>query len=190
MIVMKKLWNQAGSPNLTVVLCGLLTLDLAWAYFGLEKNLPIFAPMGDVGLHKWLLTYARYNFRESVWFLLMLVLLVLLAINAFVCTTERMARLIRRRNWKLRSIGPHIMHYAVLVILLGYLGSYLFSSGYPGHALKPGARLDLPEGGGQIIFLSAEPIVYHGERMSFFDNYILDPGIRLRLVSENETREA
>ncbi|MDR0378796.1 MAG: hypothetical protein LBI62_02425 [Candidatus Accumulibacter sp.] len=190
MTAMKGIWNKAGSPNVMVALCGLLALDLGWAYFGLERNLPLFAPMGDVGLYKWLSTYALHNPGESAWFLLMLVLLTLLAINVFVCTTERMARMIRGKNWKFRSLGPHIMHYAVLVILLGYLLSYLFSSSYPGHALRPGDSLDLPEGGGRITFLSAEPAVYHGERMVFFDGYLLDPGIRLKLVSENETREA
>ncbi|MDR2786927.1 MAG: hypothetical protein LBD06_00960 [Candidatus Accumulibacter sp.] len=189
MPLMKKIWNRAGRTDVMVALCGLLTLDLAWAYFSLEKNLPIFAPMGDVGLRKWLLTYARHNLGESAWFLLMLVLLALLAVNTFICTTDRMARIVRRKNWKLRSLGPHIMHYAVLVILSGYLLSYLFSSSYPGNALKPGAGLDLPGGGGRIIFLGVDPIVYRGERLGPFDGYIFDPGIRLRLVSEDETRE-
>jgi cytochrome c biogenesis protein ResB len=190
MIAMKEIWTRAGSTSVMVALCGLLTLDLGWAYFSLEKNLPIFAPMGDVGLGKWLMTYARHNLGECAWFLLMLVLLTLLAINTFLCTTERVTRLIRRKDWKLRWLGPHLMHYAVLVILLGYLLSYLLSSSYPGNALKPGASLDLPGGGGRITFLGAEPTVYRGERMEFFDGYILDPGIRLKLVSENETREA
>ncbi|MDR0441148.1 MAG: hypothetical protein LBI59_09250 [Candidatus Accumulibacter sp.] len=189
MTAMKKIWNIAGSSNLMVVLCALLTLDLGWAYFGLEKNLPLFAPMNDVGLYKWLTTYARYNLGESAWFLLMLVLLTLLALNTFICTTERVILLIRRRSGRLRSLGPHVMHYAMLVILLGYLLSYLLSSSYPGNALRPGASIDLPEGRGRITFLSAEPSVYRGERMRFFDGYILDPGIRLKLVSENETRE-
>ncbi|MDR2450433.1 MAG: hypothetical protein LBE85_01360 [Candidatus Accumulibacter sp.] len=190
MIVIREIWNRAGSPNVMVALCGLLALDLAWACFGLERNLPLFAPMGDVGLYKWLLTYALHNLKESTWFLLMLVLLTLLAVNVFICTTERMARMIHGKNWKFRSLGPHVMHYAMLVILLGYLFSYLFSSSYPGNALRPGASLDLPEGGGKIVFLGAEPIAYRGARMEFFDGYILDPGIRLKLVSEGETREA
>jgi hypothetical protein len=190
MITMKELWSKAGSTNGMIALCGLLALDLGWACFGLEKNLPIFAPLGDVGLHQWLMTYARHNLEECAWFLFMLVLLALLAVNAFICTTERVARLVRRKDWKLRSLGPHLMHYAVLVILLGYLLSYLLSSSHPGSALKPGASLDLPDGGGRITFLGAEPTVYRGERLEFYDGYILDPGIRLRLVSEGESREA
>jgi hypothetical protein len=191
MRLLKKIWHTAGSMDAMVVLCGLLALDLGWAYFSLEKNLPIFAPMGDVGLYKWLLTYARHNIAECAWFLLMLVLLAALALNTFVCTTGRVVQLTRRKNWKLRSLGPHLMHYAVLVILLGYLLSYLLSSSYPGHALKPGASLDLPEGGGRITFLGTEPTVYRGERLNAFDGYILDPGIRLRLTSaEGETQEA
>ena len=190
MSALKKIWRAAGSMDAMVALCALLTLDLGWAYFSLEKNLPIFAPMGDVGLRQWLFTYARHNLGECAWFLLMLALLVLLALNTFICTTGRVALLIRRRNGKLRSLGPHLMHYAVLVILLGYLLSYLLSSSYPGHALQVGASLDLPEGGGRITFLDTDPTVYRGQRLSDFNGYILDPGIRLRLEAAGEIREA
>jgi len=180
----KYAWRWLGSINLTVGLCLLLTLDLAFAYFTLEKNLPVFAPLSDVGLLKWVTTYGLYNLKATAWFFVMMILLTLLGLNTFVCTTERMLPLLnkdsRRPGWFSR-LGPHVMHYAVLIILSGYLFSYMFSVSLPGRALKPGVTMNMPGGTGTVTFLGYEPIVYRGDRLDFFTNYILDPNAMLEL---------
>ena len=180
----KYAWLKLGSINLTVALCFLLTLDLAFAYFTLEKNLPVFSPLSDVGLIKWAATYGLYNLKATAWFFVMMLLLTLLGVNTFICTTDRMLPLLnkesRRPGWFIR-LGPHVMHYAVLIILSGYLFSYVFSVSLPGRALKPGVTMTMPGGTGTVTFLGYEPVYYRGDRLDFFTNYILDPNAMLEL---------
>lgn len=180
----KYIWRKLGSINLTVGLCFLLTLDLAFAYFTLEKDLPVFAPLSDVGLIKWAATYGLYNLRATAWFFAMMLLLTLLGLNTFVCTTDRVLPLLnresRRPGWFVR-LGPHIMHYAVLIILGGYLFSYMFSVSLPGRALKPGASMNMPGGAGTVTFLGYDPVYYRGDRLDFFTNYVLDPNAQMEL---------
>jgi hypothetical protein len=182
--VFKYVWRKLGGINFTVWLCFLLTLDLGFAYFTLEKNLPVFAPLGDVGLFKWAATYGLYNLKATAWFFILMILLALLGVNTFICTTDRVLPLLnkeaRRPGWFMR-LGPHVMHYAVLVILSGYLCSYVFSTSLPGRALKPGAAINMPGGAGTVTFLGYEPVYYRGGRLDFFTDYILDPNAMLEL---------
>ncbi|MDR1920952.1 MAG: hypothetical protein LBS31_04320 [Candidatus Adiutrix sp.] len=191
--LLKILWRKLGSLNLTIALCALLTADLVFAYFTVKKNLPTFAPLSEVGLYRWLVTYGLHSLDQTFWFLLLLLLLTLLGVNTAVCATERVLPLLkkeaRRPGW-VRRLGPHIMHYAVLTILIGYLGSYALSSSLPGQALKSGYSLRLPEGG-VIAFLGFDPVYYRGERLDFFRGYMLDPGARLELTGpDGGKREA
>ena len=55
-------------------------------------------------------------------------LLALLAINTFVCTTNRVVQLLAAKGSAGRmrlalKLAPHIMHYGLIVILAGYLAS-------------------------------------------------------------------
>lgn len=177
-------WRKLGSINFTVGLCFLLTFDLGVAYFTLGKNLSLFSPLSDVGIFQWIMTYGIYNFKETFWFFALMLLLTLLGINTFICTTERVWPLLRkefRRPGWFMYLGPHIMHYAVLIILGGYLCSYIFSTSLPGRGLVPGASLKLPQDAGTITFLEYNPIYYRGDRLDFFKDYVLDPGARLQL---------
>jgi hypothetical protein len=115
-----------------------------------------------------------------------MVLLTLLAVNTFACSTGRVLKMFgqcdRNRN-KFRfflNFGPHVMHYAVLVILLGYLGSYALSVAMPGRSLAPGGLpMKLPGGLGEVRLEKLNPEVYEGKRLAFFENWYLDPGYDL-----------
>ena len=85
-----------------------------------------------MGLMTWIDTYGRHNLAVTGWFFVLLVLLFLLCCNTFVCTTERTLRILRNHQQQsaaklLFRLAPHCMHYALLLILVGYLCSYLFS---------------------------------------------------------------
>jgi hypothetical protein len=178
-----------GSVKLSIVLCLLLAMDLAIAYPIIKWKLVTFVPLGQIDILTWLTTYGRFNLGHTFWFFLLLILLTLLGINTFVCSTIRVLNILKQNNKNLGfflKLGPHVMHYAVLVILLGYLGSYLFSDTLPGRALNPnGPPLKVRQMGGEFTMDIESPKYYHGNRLAFFDTYALDPGIHLSFKDQN-----
>ena len=186
------LWRKAGSLRLTIVLCLLIVLDLAAGYFSMNRRVTLFAPMNDTGLATWIATYGRHNLAHTAWFFALMGLLALLCVNTFVCTTNRVASLLRHRP-KFRQmrlwfrLAPHGMHYATLLILAGYLCSYLFAEVVPPQSLIPGASASLPGTDVRITFESMAPRHYRGDRLDFFDGRVIEPNVRL-LLSDG-TRE-
>ncbi|MDR2140192.1 MAG: hypothetical protein LBR11_00085 [Deltaproteobacteria bacterium] len=183
---LQKAWRLAGHLDLAVLICLFLALDTALAYPLIQKSLSTFIPLGEVGLLTWLTTYGRFNLSHTFWFYGLMLGVTLLGINAFCCSTARVWAIVgpgRQRGW-LYKLGPHLTHYAVVVMALGYLGSYVFSQALPGRALIPdGPPLKLPRNLGTLAVSVHDPVVYEGERLSFFQNWYLDPGFRLKLTS-------
>lgn len=193
MIRISFIWQKLGSIHLTVILCLLLSTDLACGYVCLNRRSPIFAPLNDIGLMAWIDTYGRHNMVYTAWFFALLGLLALLCINTFVCTTDRVVVLIRSRSHFGRQrfvfkFAPHVMHYALITILAGYLCSYLFARVFPGHTLVPGASMTLPGTAARITFESFDPLYYHGNRLGFFDNWVIEPRARL-LFTDGDIRK-
>jgi cytochrome c biogenesis protein ResB len=191
---MKWIWNKLGSIHLTVVLCLLLTADLAWGYICLNRRVTLFAPLNDIGLATWLDTYGRHNIAHTAWFFLLLGLLALLCVNTFVCTTERALWLVQKRKRfgprrLLFKFAPHVMHYAMIVILAGYLCSYLFSQVLDTRTLVPGKTMTLPGTQAQITFTAFNPVYYKGDRLPAFKNRVLQPNAGL-LLTNGEHRQS
>jgi hypothetical protein len=179
-----RLWRALRSIRLTVALCFLLAADLGFGYASLRENLEIFMPMSNVGLFEWMNTYGAANPRHALWFFAMLALLAALAVNAFVCTTDRVLYILAQRR-ALRELpfrlAPHLMHYAVLIILAGYLASYLFSTSDTGRALRPGEGVELPGAGVALRFDGFAPELLQGERVPDFDGYVIRPNARMTI---------
>lgn len=184
---LKRIWETLGSIQLTIVLCLLLSIDLAWGYICLNRRSTLFEPLNDIGLVTWLDTYGRHNIAYTAWFFILLGLLTLLCLNTFACTTDRVAWLVRKRNRLtprrlLFKFAPHVMHYAMIVILAGYLFSYLFSQVLDTRTLVPGTSLTLPGTRAQVTFTSFDPVYYPGDRMPAFKNRVLHPNAGLMLT--------
>ncbi|WP_028580513.1 hypothetical protein [Desulfogranum japonicum] len=189
------LWKMAGSINLSIILLLLLTLDSLVGYFCLDRNPSLFRPMGDMGLMTWIDTYGRHNLAVTGWFFVLLALLFVLCCNTFVCTTDRTLRILRNRKQHstarlLFRLAPHCMHYALLLILTGYLCSYLFSIVIPTQTLVIGSEYILPNQAGTIRFISFDPVTYNGERLYWLDGNVLSPKATLRLSTPHTEQEA
>lgn len=187
------IWQGLASINLTIGLCVLLTLDLIWGYFCLVRHTALFVPLNDMGLAAWMRTYGSHNLEQTSWFFLLLMLLSGLAANTFVCTTNRMRQLlaVRRSGWPgLLKLAPHIMHYALIIILAGYLCSYLFTDVLTGRTLVPGTHLSLPGTSGQVELIAFEPEYYHGSRLAFLEDEVITARARLMLDDGTTRREA
>nr|WP_320012522.1 hypothetical protein [uncultured Desulfobulbus sp.] len=187
------LWRGLGSINLTIILSILLCADLIFGYFCLKHNTPLFTPLNDMGLIAWSRTYGAYNLQHTAWFFALLVLLFVFVLNSFVCTTNRVHQLFSSRReggrWLLK-LAPHIMHYALILILGGYLCSYLFTDVLTGRTLVPGACLSFPGTSGQVCMLGFEPEYYHGNRLEYLDEKVISAVFRLSLEEEGNKREA
>jgi cytochrome c biogenesis protein ResB len=191
---LKWIWDKLGSIHFTVVLCLLLTADLAWGYIGLNRHTSLFRPLNDIGLATWLDTYGRHNIAHTAWFFLLLGLLALLCVNTFVCTTDRVLWLLKRRHRfeprrLLFKFAPHVMHYAMIIILAGYLCSYLFSQVLDTRTLVPGKTMTLPGTQLQITFTNFNPEYYQGDRLPAFKNRVLQPNAGL-ILSDGQQRQA
>ncbi len=189
------LWHKLGSINLTVALCLLLTVDLVLGYFCLNRHTSFFIPLNDMGLIPWMQTYGINNLLFTGWFFLLLMLLAGLAVNTFACTTSRVIQLLRARGPGGRQrlalkLAPHIMHYGLIVILAGYLCSYLCTEVLTSSTLAPGTHLSLPGTGGQVSLLAFEPEYYLGERLAFWKGEVITPNARLLLSDGVSPREA
>ncbi len=188
-------WRALASIDLTIILCLLLTADLVWGYFLMNGNTSLFSPLNDMGLWPWLRSYGRYNLAHTGWFFLLLPLLTLLALNTFACTTSRVLHLLAGRasgRWRRLApqLAPHIMHYGLIIILTGYLASYLCSHVLPGITLTPGSRLSLPGAGDQVILQAFEPVYYHGDRLDFMKDEVIDARAQLLLDDGAARHEA
>lgn len=180
--------------NMTIVLCLLLTVDLAAGYFCLKRQTALFIPMNDIGLPAWIATYGRHNPAATWWFYLLFLLLAVLACNTFACTTQRLVLLLKakERFGRLRlllKLAPHIIHYALLIILLGYLASYLLAEVEPGRTLVPGASFTLSDGSGRITLIEFQPEYAIGERLSFLTGQVITPKARMLLSDGVSTEE-
>ncbi|MFO7817567.1 MAG: hypothetical protein R6V39_07815 [Desulfovibrionales bacterium] len=195
MPIFSYIWKKLAGIHLTIVLCLLLAADLSFGYVCLNRNEILFAPLNDVGLIAWINTYGRCNLKSTAWLLALLVLLTLFCINTFVCTTDRVARLIRHRRKypRLRllfRLAPHLMHYALILILTGYLCSYTFARVLDSRTLVPGSSLTLPGTEARIQFQSFSPDYYKGSRMPAFDQHVIRPRARLLLIDGDHRRKA
>ena len=188
-----RLWRALGSIRLTVAICFSLAADLGLGYLSLRENLEIFAPMSIVGLLEWIDTYGAANPRHATWFFAMLALLGGLAVNTFVCTTERVFQILRQRCALAElpfRLAPHLMHYAVLIILAGYGCSYLFSTSDTGRALRPGERLQIPGTDAALQFHEFAPELLKGKRVEAFDGYVIRPNAQVTIHHEGKTTPA
>jgi hypothetical protein len=187
------LWRALGSIKLTVAVCFLLAADLGLGYLSLRESLEIFAPMSNVGLIEWMQTYGAANPAHAAWFFAMLALLAALSINTFACTTERVVRILAARPvWRELPfrLAPHLMHYAVLIILAGYLCSYLFATSDTGRALRPGESLTLPGGHAELRFQDFSPELLRGTRIDAFDGYVIRPNARITVRTGEDEHAA
>jgi hypothetical protein len=189
------LWQKMASMQLAIALCLLLTADLALGYFCLIRQTAMFTSLNDMGLLAWMSTYGRYNLLLTGWFFILLLLLTLLACNTFACTTQRLIVLFGTRHKSIQhtflvKLAPHLMHYALIIILVGYLGSYLFAEVESGRTLVPGASMTLTDTRTKVTFVDFQPVYYQGDRLDFFKGEVIEPKAHMLLVDDVSSTEA
>jgi len=173
---MKKIWRALGSIRLTIIVLLLLVCDLAGGYLSLKGSEKIFKPLNDFGLIEWVNTYGRTYPGHTVWFFVLFILLFLLAVNTFVCTTDRVLVLIETRKYFTRRLrfflkfSVHIMHYALIAILIGYLVSYLYARTCSNMVIALKQDAMIPDTKIKVLLKSMNIDYYQGDRLNFLND--------------------
>jgi len=192
--ILKKTWNLLGSVHVTVILLLLLVVDVGAGFFSLRSHTILFKPLHDLGIWEWVKTYGTANLSHTAWFFVFLIVLFLLCVNTFVCTTDKVFMLLKNRRRfpdRIRFIlrfSPHIIHYALLIILLGYLASYTFTRSDSNRVLLPGKSIQISHFTGRIQLESLNIQYYEGDRLDFFKGRAINADATLVLTDGNQAQ--
>jgi len=193
MVVKRDLWNKLGSTKLSIVVLVLLVVNLTVGYVMLNGNESIFTALNNLGLIEWTRTYGLTFPAYTVWLFGFMIILVILTLNTFVCTTNRVVSLIRYRHTftsrirLLLRFSVHIMHYALIIILAGYLVSYLFACTCPSLILIPGQVVPVPDTDIKAGLESVNVKFYEGNRLIFLKDRAYDVCACVKLFSDGKT---
>ena len=188
--LLTRTWDFWCSVRLTVLLLFLIVMDLWMGYFVLDTHKSYFVPLNQLGLLEWSRTYGVTHLSSTIWFFILLVLLAALGMNTFVCTTSKLLPLLRgyasfsglyRFVFKL---SPHIMHYAILIILSGFLVSYMTATVYPGKVLLPETPINLPDSSLSLVLTALDVEFYSGSRLSFLEGQAMEVNARIEFRDE------
>jgi hypothetical protein len=139
-------WRLLASTELAIWLLFAISLTLAVGS-QCAKREPAVAELNFLRFQEWL---AVRGATASWWLWVLFALLLAFGLNTAVCTTERLAFLLRRRKeFRSRafavSIAPSVMHLLFLVIVSGHAVSQ-FTATIRRMPAAEGARLALPPG--------------------------------------------
>ena len=192
MKILKKGWDLAGNIHGTMAILSFMILALLHGYAMLKHHANLFHPINDVGFLRWACTWGKESPVQTLWLFMLVGLLGLLSVNTFVCTTDRVVKIVKNRN-KFQStikfilrFAPHIMHYSMLIMFLGYLVTYLFAGTYSGKVLlvKKSIHLD-------SISITLEKLVidyYTGNRIVNMEDRAINVQAELLLESKELTK--
>jgi len=191
---MKKIWEFLGNIQFTIIIFLLLVCDLSAGWLSLTGNEKIFKSLGDFGLIKWIGTFGKTYPFHSIWFFVLLILLVLLGINTFVCTTDKIIFLIgKRRSCDnffsfFLKFSVHIMHYSLIIILTGYLISYLYPAVCTNKIIVLNQKSGIPGTMINVMLQSIDIDYYHGNRLKFLNNRAYNIKADLLLSVDRKTK--
>ncbi len=185
--VIKRIWHFAGNIHVTMVIMGAMVADLMWGYAMLRHHGSLFSPINDLGFVRWAATWGVESVCKTAWLFAMIFLLGALAVNTFSCTTDRVLQLLHSRprfqniSVYVLRFAPHVMHYSMLVMFLGYLVSYMCAVTLQGKVLLPGRTIDA--GMIRINLEKLEIDYYSGTRIAGMDKRATGVHAFLRLES-------
>jgi len=182
-----------GNINLMFGLIVMIMFDLTIGYFMLKSHPHLFHPINDMGFVKWVDTYGKNNLYETAWLFFLIIFMAILSVNTFICTTKRVSVLFRNQsafNQTFRFIlklAPHIMHYALLIMLLGYLISYLSAETYLSNILLPEKSLRIPNSSCEMHLNRLHIDYYQGERLQYMHNRAINVQADLTIQNKEKT---
>jgi cytochrome c biogenesis protein ResB len=145
----KKFWDFLGRSSLSIWLIYALSIDILVGSVIMKHHPRLFFSMERLMLQEWIVSYGTEGLHITWWFFLALFLVFLLAVNTFVCTTNRVISIIGRfadsdRYGFFLRLSPHIIHVGFMLILLGQLISHTLGVNLHSNILHVGGRKAVP----------------------------------------------
>ncbi len=127
--MVKKIWDMLGDIRISVVLlmAASATLFIGSIYAG--RHFSLFRELNRLRVQDWLAVHIRSQ-PELVWWIpVLFVLMGALGLNTVICASNRVARLIHRRNTIppgkfFYLLTPSLIHFLFIVIMLGHLTTF------------------------------------------------------------------
>jgi len=129
--IIENIWKFLGKLSLTIWLFFTIAGDLIVGAAIMRDHQTVFSSMERISLPEWIYTYGVASLNITWWLFLLFFLLFILAVNTFVCTTDRVIVLLRKPDSLSRSafflrFSPHLMHIGFVLVLAGHLISHTF----------------------------------------------------------------
>ncbi|MBI5809809.1 MAG: cytochrome c biogenesis protein ResB [Deltaproteobacteria bacterium] len=149
---MKTVWRFFSSLWLTIALSGLICGVAAWGSLVTIRHQGFFRALDQEILLPRLFAGAASELSLTLWVFILMLLIFLFAINAFVCTADKLWSIIKtKRPWQ--ALFPHIVHIGFLIALTGHLSGSVWGFRSPGNLLFQGAVLPVPHMEGLFVRL-------------------------------------
>lgn len=169
--------------RLGVVLLLLITADLCLGYICLHGNSSFYEPMNEIGVIRWLQTYGLASPMYSAWFFILLGLLFCLVINTSLCTCDKLYHLFyahgKGRKHSALTLFIHLMHVAMVLLLVGYLISYTSGTIHNSLTLRPGGQLNVPGTDISMKLTAMDFVPYSGKRNESYIGRFIDASVHL-----------
>jgi hypothetical protein len=117
---MKRIWRFFCLTYLTVVLAFLICVVAGWGSIVTVTNRPFFEKVDHEIFLPWLYEHGTESLGLTFWIYILIVLIALFALNTFVCTIDKLYRIVRFKLPK-RAFYPQIIHIGFMIALLGHL---------------------------------------------------------------------
>ncbi len=117
---MKAIWKFFCSTTLTVVLAFILCVVAGWGSIVTVNNRAFFEKIDRAIFLPWLYEHGAERLDLTFWIYILVILIALFGLNTFVCTLDKLYRIVRLGMPK-RAFYPQIIHIGFMVALLGHL---------------------------------------------------------------------
>lgn len=158
--MLTSIWRAAADTRLTFwSLAASSALFFIGALYG-NANFELFNGLNETRIQDWMAANLRANIDLVWWLPLLLVALLVLGVNTFACTVQRVASLVRVRKQQpvsgfVRELTPSIIHGLFAVVMIGHLVTITMGE-WRRLPLEQGARIELPGIGTTLTIESIE----------------------------------
>ncbi|MCD6353452.1 MAG: cytochrome c biogenesis protein ResB [Proteobacteria bacterium] len=147
-ISIKNMWEFSGRWDISVWLLFGAAVDLMIGSAVMKQHEYVFSSLSRLTLQEWTGTYGMGNLNITWWFYLSILLLFLLAVNTFVCTTNGVIVLLKRFSSMSKQVfflrfSIHIMHISFILVLAGHLVSHVAGVNLPNNILQKNGTISV-----------------------------------------------